>query len=128
MNRISFSEWLLFQAGYKSEFDLGLLPEVFGADAILGHEPKDAKWEPPLNTDSNSYHYYFNVPGDDCGTKDSPCYDARMSLNSNKEASLSFYSLPDFLQARLNDSNVLCLPLLRFCPSANRLSCMLRRR
>lgn len=63
--------------------------EVFDANSIQQHQPKDGRWEPPLDKPSGSYSFYFNVPGDNCGTPAEPCYTVYIE-NTEYGASVSF--------------------------------------
>ena len=61
---MKFSDW----------FKKDSVNEAFESDAILNHQVLDEKWEPALSQDASGYAYYFNVPGDNVGTKEKPAY------------------------------------------------------
>lgn len=61
-------------------------------EGVNDHQPKDGRWESPL--DSGSGHlqktYVFNVPGDDCGTANFPCYKVYVAGDPESRVSVSF--------------------------------------
>lgn len=68
---------------YVDDFD-----QLF--EALEDHQPLDGKWIVPLDNNVSSHVYKFNVPGDDCGTKNIPCYSVNIYGNPTENVSISW--------------------------------------
>jgi len=60
----------------------------FLTEGIEDHQPQDGKWITQVGDDPSTYK--FNIPNDDCGSPDNPCYAVNIYGDPSKAVSISF--------------------------------------